>query len=63
MLTNYHKPETKPCNVPVHPLLKYRWDSQLGFSRRATGLFDCRLLLAIDLILGSTLMVRPADTV
>ena len=53
----------KRYNVPVHPLLEGLWDNQFGFGRCATGLLDCRLLLAIDLILGFTRMVRPTDTV
>jgi hypothetical protein len=35
-------------NVPVHPLLEDLWDSQLGFSRRATGLLDCASPIAAN---------------
>jgi hypothetical protein len=47
--------DMKRSNVPVHPLLEDFWDCQLVFSRRATGLLDCRLLLLTDLMLRLTL--------
>ena len=35
-------------NFPVHPLPEDLWDSQLRFSRRATGLLDCASPIAAN---------------